>query len=248
MPELCGPRKTPVSSTSPSGNAAAGTTSSTRGSGERLRSGLEVMGHINPLNPYAHQRRYTQSIQARGHVVENNAPASGQPFQPPHRKRLGDVEQAKENQRDQAMTPIGGLPSSAIHWPATSSMTTKPGSCASAFALHNGGRGDCRARSRARCRWPAPATMPVVREMQPPGCGGPQQHRRNRAPGAGAGLAVASAEERRDGPGPQCVFPAWFWTRSLRRGISALIRASAVRLAGLARPDLPAPRDREPAS
>ena len=83
---------------------------------------------VSETEQNAQQRGDNQSIQAGGHVVEDDPPAAGQALQLTHGKGLGDVEEAEEKRGEKGVTPVGGANSSAIHWPATSSMTTKPGS------------------------------------------------------------------------------------------------------------------------
>ena len=51
---------------------------------------------------------YTQSIQPRAHIIEDNAPALGKLFKPADGKGLGDVEEAEENEGDEGVTPVGG--------------------------------------------------------------------------------------------------------------------------------------------
>src|ERR1700756_1929136 len=51
------------------------------------------------------QPSYTQSIQSGGDVVENNAPSLGKTFKSADGKRLGDIEEAKENKRQQRRSP-----------------------------------------------------------------------------------------------------------------------------------------------
>ena len=95
-----------------------------------------------------------------------------------------------------------GLPSSAIHWPATSSITTNPGSC----------------RPLSRAAMVAAGTPERdgqddpgdQGEQQAPGArvhapreGRPKQHGCHRSPGARGRLAQSRAEEGGDGPGPE---------------------------------------------
>src|ERR1035438_2440215 len=105
-PKPSGPRCTPVSSTSPRGRQAAGSIESMRGSG-RI-SGTDWGWLRGMSNPDAQQGCYTQSIQPRCHIVEDNAPAFGQAFKLTDGKGLGDVEEAEENEGDQSVTPIEG--------------------------------------------------------------------------------------------------------------------------------------------
>ena len=111
---------------------------------------------------------------------------------------------SKRRKRTRAMRAwrqSAGLPSRAIHWPATSSMTTNCGSW----------RPDSRAtmvaagmpRRSVRAMPARRASEQSVRGgMERAGVGGPEEDGGDRAPGAGAGLAEARAEEGGDGPGP----------------------------------------------
>jgi hypothetical protein len=58
--------------------------------------------------PDAQERRYTKSIQAGGDIVEDDAPAAGKALEASHGEWLGYVEEAKEYESDEAMTPISG--------------------------------------------------------------------------------------------------------------------------------------------
>ena|SRR5580698_3991598 len=58
--------------------------------------------------PDAQEARYTKSIQAGGDIVEDDAPAAGKALEAADGKWFDDVEEAKECESDQAMTPIGG--------------------------------------------------------------------------------------------------------------------------------------------
>ena len=103
-PNLCGPRFAPVTSISPSGRRCCRRNVADARRGRHLRNGLGRAA-CHSLVPDADKRTNTQSIQAGGHIVENDAPALGERFQLSRRKRFGDVEQPEKKQRDQRMRP-----------------------------------------------------------------------------------------------------------------------------------------------
>jgi hypothetical protein len=63
--------------------------------------------HFFFLKPEAQQGSYTQSIQPGCDVVEDDAPACREAFEAADWERLGDVEEAEENEGDQSVTPVG---------------------------------------------------------------------------------------------------------------------------------------------
>ena len=92
--------------------------------------------------PNAQERRYTKSIQAGGHVVEDDAPATGKPLEAAHGKWLGYVEEAKECESDEAMTPIGGAEQQGDPLAGDFIDDDDLGIVAAAFALDDGGGGN----------------------------------------------------------------------------------------------------------
>src|ERR1700722_4234478 len=98
----------PRSSTSPRGRAASGQTESMRGSGRISGADCERgRGIVGDLEPNSQNRCYTQSIQPGGYIIENNAPAFGQPFKLTHRKRFGYIEETKKDECDETVDPVG---------------------------------------------------------------------------------------------------------------------------------------------
>src|ERR1035438_2282694 len=65
-------------------------------------------GDAGSVNPDAQQGCYTQSIQPRGHIVEDDSPAFGKALELAGGKRLGDVEEPEEDQGDQGVAPVYG--------------------------------------------------------------------------------------------------------------------------------------------
>jgi len=53
------------------------------------------------------ERCYTQSIQPRAHIIEDNAPAFGQLFKLADWEGLGDVEEAEKDEGDEGVMPVG---------------------------------------------------------------------------------------------------------------------------------------------
>ena len=64
-------------------------------------------GMACPKSRRCNKRCYTQSIQPGGHIIEDDAPAFGEPFKLADGKWLGDVEEAKEDEGDEGVTPVG---------------------------------------------------------------------------------------------------------------------------------------------
>ena len=80
-------------------------------------------------------------------------------------------------------------------------MTTNCGSWRPDFARDDGGGGNAE-QKREGDAGEEGEEQGLRGGMEAPGEGGPEEHGGDRAPGAGAGLAVACAEEGGDGPGP----------------------------------------------
>src|ERR1035441_6590519 len=62
---------------------------------------------MDDLDENAQKGCYTQSIQPGGHIVENDAPASGEAFKLADRERFGDIEKAEEHEGDEGVLPVG---------------------------------------------------------------------------------------------------------------------------------------------
>src|SRR5450631_1297341 len=105
-----GPSRSPRSSISPKGSAAAGTMSSMRGSRRAPGAGWAgVRGMSNPdynLEPDAQQSCYTPSIQPSGHIIEYDSPSFGEAFKLTDGRRLGHVEETEEDQGDKSVAKI----------------------------------------------------------------------------------------------------------------------------------------------
>ncbi len=141
--------------------------------------------------------------EAGGYVVEHDAGAVGEGFEFADGPGLEDVEEAEEEEGEERRAASwAATRMRAKSWPATSSMTTKPGSL--------------RADSRAMM---VEAGMPMSGDEdggdgggdgEGEACGGeevcggvPEEDGGDAAVGAGAGLEVACAEEGGEGPGPE---------------------------------------------
>src|SRR6266568_1205723 len=117
-------------STSPRGSAAAGTRSSIRGSGmissradwERVRA---MAGQIQIRSKDAAPKAYSPAATSSNTIPQPSGRLS--------RRRIGNgLVMSKRRKRIRAMIPwrqSAGQNSNVIHWPATSSITTNPGSC-----------------------------------------------------------------------------------------------------------------------
>src|ERR1035437_991785 len=139
-PKLRGPRWAPVSSISPRGNVAAGTMSSMRGS-ERVSAADWVLVR-GILDPMVQQPRYTQSIQPRCHIVEDDAPSLGKLFELADGEGLGDVEYPEEEEGDQGVTPVGVAADEGDPLAGDLVDDDELGVLAAGFAGDNGGGGD----------------------------------------------------------------------------------------------------------
>lgn|GEM_PF-6741916 len=92
--------------------------------------------------PDAHERRYTKSIQAGGDIVEDDAPATGKALEAAYRKWFDDVEEAKEYESDEAMTPIDGTEKQGDPLAGDFIDDDALGIVSTAFALDSGGSGN----------------------------------------------------------------------------------------------------------
>lgn len=89
--------------------------------------------------PDAQEGRYTKSIQAGGDIVEDDAPAAWKSLEAAHGKWFDDVEEAKEDESDEAMTPIRGAEEQSDPLAGDFIDDDVLGIVAAAFALDNGG-------------------------------------------------------------------------------------------------------------
>ena len=92
--------------------------------------------------PDAQEGRYTKSIQAGGDIVEDDAPAAGKALEAADGKWFDDVEEAKEHESDEAMTPIGGTEEQGDPLAGDFIDDDVLGIVAAAFALDDGGSGN----------------------------------------------------------------------------------------------------------
>ena len=108
-----------------------------------------------------------------------------------------------------------GQTSSAIHCPATSSMTTN---CGSLRPLSRAAMVAAGTPMAMEIAIPARSAMnsDLWRRMNTPRERGPQQNRSHRSPCAGTGLAISGAEERGDSKSPR----GFVWHRGRGRDVS----------------------------
>ena len=97
--------------------------------------------------PDAQKRRYTKSIQASRHIVEDDAPTAGKALETADGERLGYVEEAKEYESDEAVTPIGGAEKQGDPLAGDFIDDDALGIVAAAFALDHRGSGDAEEES-----------------------------------------------------------------------------------------------------
>src|ERR1700721_3173775 len=91
--------------------------------------------------PDAQEGRYTKSIQAGGDVVEDDAPAAGKALEAAHGKWFGYIEEAEEDEGDEAVLPIGGAEQQSDPLAGDFIDDNALGIVATAFALDDGGDG-----------------------------------------------------------------------------------------------------------
>ena len=222
-------QRLPASSTSPPGRAASGVMESMRGAFELEWSDLAIRIIWLALPVYdcaawdmpsldaqtttnAGSRAARPGQQAGGNIVQNDAPAVGQRSNWRTGKGLVMSKRRKRTSASSACGQSGGQPRSVSHWPATSSMTTWPGSSRPlsraatvaagmpmTMAQITATNGPCRKDQTANPHRSAQDGMRCRKRTH----AHPQQHRGDRAPRPRAGLQQPSAEEGADGPGPQ---------------------------------------------
>ena len=94
------------------------------------------------MNPETQQRCYTQSIQSGCYVVEDDTPALRQSLKAADGEGLGDVEKAKEDECDEAVTPVGGAEEERDPLAGYFIDDDEAGVVAAALAGGDGGGGD----------------------------------------------------------------------------------------------------------
>ena len=149
------------------------------------------------MHEYAQQRCYTQSIQPGGHIIEDDAPALGQRFKLADGEGLGDVEEAKEGESDQRTLPVGGHEEQRNGLAGDFVNDHDLRVFTAGLAGDDGGGGDAEDEREGDERGEGDEQRSRA-GMGEPCVGGPEQDRGDRAPGAGAGLAQAYAEEGGD--------------------------------------------------
>jgi len=102
---------------------------------------MRVRG-IFSSDPKAQERCYTQSIQPCRDVVEDDAPAFGEAFEAPNREGFCDVEEAKKNEGDKAVSPVGGAEEKSDPLAGYFIDDHEPGVVTAALTGSDGGSGD----------------------------------------------------------------------------------------------------------
>jgi hypothetical protein len=94
------------------------------------------------MNPKAQQRCYSQSIQPGTDVVDDDPPAFGEALEATDREGLGDIEEAEEDKRDEAVPPISGAEKERDPLTCDFINNDEAGVVAAALAGGDGGGGD----------------------------------------------------------------------------------------------------------
>ena len=127
------------------------------------------------MNPQMQQRCYTQSIQPRRHVIDDDAPAAGQAFKAANGEGLGDVEEAKEDKGDEGVTPVEAAAEQGDPLADDLIDDDELRVLAAGFAGNNGGGGDAEderdSDADKKCE-----EQGVRGGMEELGVGGPEQH------------------------------------------------------------------------
>ncbi len=240
----------PVNSTSPSGRAAAGTTSSMRGSGKASAGWVRERGMAD-LDPDAAKRMRHPKHTARRQHRRRRCPSLRAGLQLTGGKRLGDVEEPEEDQGNQPVTPVGRAAQQGD--PLAGDLVDDHESriMPAAFASGDGGRGNAESDGQRRSR-----KMKRTQSMRGAGCRRPARH--------AAHSSTAATEPQVPGPGlpkpaPKKVATVQAHSGLLRgaarrdgigtlRGALAAISSFASLCCGLrpGRPDLRELRDRAP--
>ena len=163
------------------------------------------------MNPDTYYGCYTQSIQARRDIIEYDAPSFGKAFKLTDGKRLGDVEEAEEDQADEAVNPIRGAEEKGDPLAGYFVDDYELRVFAAGFAGDDGGGWDSEADGKGDPDKQADERG-VGAGMASDGFGSPEQKRGDRAPCAGAGLAETGAEEGGEGPGPAGLLAGLDWS------------------------------------
>ena len=146
------------------------------------------------LYPQVQERCYTQSIQPGCYIIEDDAPAAGQVFKPANGKGLGDVEEAEEEESDQCVVQVEGAEEQGDPLAGDFIDDDELRVVAAAFAGNDGGGRDAE-EQRETDAGEEREEQGVRSGMEELCVGGPEQDGCYGAPGAGAGLAEACAEE-----------------------------------------------------
>lgn len=149
--------------------------------------------------PDAQEGRYTKSIQAGGDVVEDDSPAAGKALEAAHGKWFGYIEEAEEDEGDEAVLPIGGAEQQSDPLAGDFIDDDALGIVAIAFALDDGGGGNSKEESEEDSDEQGDEKNARAGMGEPGECA-PEKDGSDGAPGAGAGLDEANAEKGCDGP------------------------------------------------
>ena len=150
-------------------------------------------------------QQYCPSIQPGGHIVEDDAPAFGEFFQLADGKGLVDVEEAKEQQRQENVLPVVRGPGEGEQGdPLAGDFVDddEAGVFAAAFTGGDGGCGDSEADGKCNSGEGERQEQNRRRVKQKRNAT-PDEDGGNGAPCSGAWLAEAGSEEGGDGPCPE---------------------------------------------
>ena len=180
-------------------------------------------------NPQMQQRCYTQSIQPGGHIIEDDAPAFGQPFKLADGKGLGDVEKAKQNQRNQRVAPVGEAAKQRDPLAGHFVDDHKAGILATALLARQSSRRGRREPAPRRCPRAARSAIARGRRMKRPRRKRPKAARRRLSPKC-RGRACRGPRRktwRRSRPSRVlCAVVAWCWQRSYSSSESSPLAAA----------------------
>jgi len=185
------------------------------------------------MNPQMQQGCYSQSIQPGAYIIEHDAPAFGEILEPADGEGLGDIEEAKENEGDEGVTPVGAAAEEGDPLAGDFVDDYELGIVAAGFAGGDGGGGDAE-EEREGDGGEQGQEQGLGGGMEEFGVGGPEKDGGDRSPGAGTRLAEARAEEGGNCPGPEGsaggrrrqILP---W-RLLVMGVSAVVRAEPAKV------------------
>jgi len=145
---------------------------------------------------------YSQSIQPGAYIIEHDAPAFGEILEPADGEGLGDIEEAKENEGDEGVTPVGAAAEEGDPLAGDFVDDYELGIVAAGLALDDGGRGNAEDEGEGDSYEERECECECG-GMEGEGKCGPEKDGGDGTPGAGAGLEVADAEERGGGPRPE---------------------------------------------